>query len=74
MTVAQAHQRSIPFPFDFASPQIQERTALPGHEEIERRAYAIHIANGRVAGHQVHDWLQAETELRKQQRIAVLRP
>jgi hypothetical protein len=36
---------------------------LPTQEEISVRAYAIYLARGNQAGHEVDDWLQAEYEL-----------
>ena len=39
----------------------------PTHEEIEARAYQIHLEHGRAEGHDVEDWLQAEQELLSRQ-------
>jgi len=36
----------------------------PGEEEIRRRAYEIYLARGGAPGHEIEDWLQAESELR----------
>ena len=43
----------------------ESRTAEvhPTYEEIELRAYQIHIERGGTHGHDVDDWLQAEREL-----------
>ena len=35
----------------------------PTHQEIAARAYQIYLERGRLSGHQVDDWLQAEYEL-----------
>ena len=35
----------------------------PTHHEVSARAYQIFIERGRVEGHAVDDWLQAEYEL-----------
>jgi hypothetical protein len=35
----------------------------PSLEEIQRRAYEIHIDRGGPHGHDLDDWLQAEREL-----------
>jgi len=35
----------------------------PSLEEIQRRAYEIHIDRGEPHGHDLDDWLQAEREL-----------
>jgi hypothetical protein len=35
----------------------------PSREEIQQRAYEIHIERGCVHGQDVDDWLQAEREL-----------
>ena len=35
----------------------------PTHQEIAARAYQIFLERGRVAGHEIDDWLQAEYEL-----------
>ena len=36
----------------------------PSHDEIERRAYEIHLERGASHGSDMDDWLQAERELR----------
>ena len=35
----------------------------PTHQEIAARAYQIYLERGRLAGHEMDDWLQAEYEL-----------
>jgi DUF2934 family protein len=35
----------------------------PTTEEIAQRAYEIFVARGRQPGHDLDDWLQAESEL-----------
>jgi hypothetical protein len=37
----------------------------PRHEEIQRRAYEIHLSEGTTDGHDVEDWLQAVLEVTK---------
>jgi hypothetical protein len=32
------------------------------HSEIRRRAYEIYLERGRLPGHELEDWLQAESE------------
>ncbi len=39
----------------------------PAREEIERRAYALYLASGKVRGYDQDDWLQAERELKEAQ-------
>jgi hypothetical protein len=35
------------------------------HEQIAARAFQIYCARGEMTGHDLDDWLQAESELRK---------
>jgi hypothetical protein len=35
----------------------------PTHQEIAARAYQLFVERGRITGHEVDDWLQAEYEL-----------
>jgi hypothetical protein len=35
----------------------------PTHQEVAARAYQIYLERGRVEGHEIDDWLQAEYEL-----------
>ena len=45
------------------------------HEEIAQRAHAIYEENGRLAGRDLDNWLQAETELQDtRKRSATPRP
>jgi Protein of unknown function (DUF2934) len=49
-----------------ATPKKQAgRTTAPGPtaEEIAQRAYEIFVARGGEPGHELDDWLQAESEL-----------
>ena len=41
-----------------------ELEAGPGYEEIQLRAYEIHIERGADHGKDLEDWLQAEAELK----------
>jgi len=47
--------------FAIREPESEENR--PIHEQIEIRAYQIYIEHGRVDGHDLEDWLQAEREL-----------
>lgn len=38
----------------------------PTHEDIRKRAYAIYLARGGIAGDPVADWLQAERDLKSE--------
>ena len=40
-----------------------ESTPLPHHDQIAARAYHLFLERGRLNGHDVDDWLQAEYEL-----------
>jgi len=41
----------------------QRHSLLPSHRrDIELRAYELYCERGRVAGHEIADWLQAERE------------
>ena len=42
---------------------IKGQALSPTAEEIAQRAYEIFLARGGEAGHDVDDWLQAESEL-----------
>lgn len=37
----------------------------PTHDQIQLRAFQIFEARGRMHGHDVQDWMQAERELRR---------
>ena len=41
----------------------QELASIRSREEIQRRAYEIHIERGGIHGWDLDDWLQAEQEL-----------
>jgi hypothetical protein len=48
--------------------KLERRTSMmkkepPSHAAIAARAYEIYLERGRVDGHDVDDWLQAEYEL-----------
>jgi hypothetical protein len=45
-------------------------TQAPTLEEIARRAYDLFIARGGQPGHELDDWLQAESELLNKQSHA----
>jgi hypothetical protein len=49
---------------EFASMPRRGAGAVPGAEEIARRAYALFVARGGAHGMDLDDWLQAERELR----------
>lgn len=49
-----------------------KRTTTPNADEIARRAYERFVARGREHGHDLEDWLQAESELLRER--AVRRP
>jgi hypothetical protein len=38
-------------------------------QEIEMRAYSIHLAHGSIHGNDFDDWLQAERELTEERRL-----
>ena len=35
----------------------------PNRDAIAHRAYELYVARGRVAGHELEDWIEAELEL-----------
>ena len=43
----------------------EPRATVLSAEEIQMRAYEIYVERGRVDGHDLEDWLQAENELRE---------
>ena len=53
-------KKSAPAPADSA------RTASADKDEITRRAYRLYEERGRVAGHDLDDWLAAEVALREE--------
>ena len=40
----------------------------PTHEQIAERAYALYVARGRIFGHALDDWLEAEKQLSEEVR------
>jgi hypothetical protein len=48
-----------------AKKQAQQRITCqhPTHEQIAARAYQLYLERGRIDGHDIDDWLQAEYEL-----------
>jgi hypothetical protein len=46
-----------------AATATEARHAPPSTEEIALRSYELYVARGRLDGHHVEDWLQAEAEL-----------
>jgi len=45
--------------------RIENGETKPTHEEIAQRARLIYERGGRVPGHDLDNWLQAETELQE---------
>ncbi len=45
-------------------PHHEPTNSAPTSHEIAQRAYEIFLARGATDGHDVEDWLQAESELR----------
>jgi len=43
----------------------------PTHEEIAQRAYALFERNGKLPGHEMENWLQAEAQLMADRKHAV---
>lgn len=47
--------------------QQEERNSMvyqrPTHQEIAARAYQLYLERGRMPGHEMDDWLQAEYEM-----------
>ena len=58
-----------------ASPRKQTKTVVesaepvPTRYEIAERAYEIFLARGEEPGHDVDDWLQAESELLSERAV-----
>lgn len=54
---------------DYAAPDspVESRVSqrMPIREEIEWRAYELHLARGAGDGHDLDDWIQAERELQE---------
>jgi hypothetical protein len=43
--------------------QLERPELRPSHEEIAQRAYALFEKSGRVSGHEMDNWLEAEAQL-----------
>jgi hypothetical protein len=41
------------------------------HEQIRRRAYQLYEQRGRIEGHELGDWLRAESEVTQKKAKAV---
>jgi len=56
-----------------AVPTPNQKTKLSGElqENIRRRAYELYEQHGRNDGHDVDDWLEAESELSQQRPSAI---
>jgi Protein of unknown function (DUF2934) len=37
----------------------------PNRDEIRRRAYEVYLERGGLSGHELEDWLQAESEIER---------
>jgi len=44
-------------------PSVSSESRLPAEEQIRIRAYELYEARGREDGHELEDWLEAESEL-----------
>jgi Protein of unknown function (DUF2934) len=55
--------RTKPVPIQIRGIRDVDRRAKEIHEMIARRAYAIYEGRGHVCGHEIEDWLQAESEV-----------
>jgi hypothetical protein len=42
----------------------------PSHENIQKRAYEIHLERGGGHGHDMEDWLEAERDLKTRGKTA----
>src|ERR1039457_3863934 len=38
--------------------------SIPAHDQVAKRAYAIYVKEGRPKGHEVQNWLKAESDMR----------
>jgi hypothetical protein len=56
---------ATPTPKANAPQAAAKATHTPSREEIARRAYEYYERRGRTQGHDLEDWLKAESELRK---------
>jgi len=52
-----------PKPIPLPTPQEAEEARAELEEQIRRRAYELYEQRGRVDGHALDDWLQAEAEV-----------
>ena len=53
------------------APKSDEPTALiPIEQQIQQRAYELYEQRGRTHGHELDDWLQAESEIKGTQATA----
>ena len=61
-------------PFEKAAPLeirqfYREPASAPTHDEIALLAHQIYLARGRIPGHEVEDWLEAERQLSRNNRL-----
>ena len=64
MSKAQRKTKNI----ELVSPEDQASVATENHraiskDDVARRAYQLFLARGRVDGHDVQDWLEAERQI-----------
>ena len=64
MSKAQRKTKNI----ELVSPEDQASVATENHraiskDDVARRAYQLFLARGRVDGHDVEDWLEAERQI-----------
>lgn len=66
MTLKNKRSENLRLHAGHTQPHAEDHTAnhTPSHDEISRRAYEIHVERGGIPGHELEDWLQAESELR----------
>jgi len=53
------------------NPSQQTKPTGDAREQIRRRAYELYEQHGRNNGHDLEDWLQAESELTEQKPSAI---
>jgi hypothetical protein len=53
---------------EVAQPQEARAEYAPSREEVQQRAYEIHMERGGAHGQDIDDWLQAERELQAKHR------
>ena len=46
-----------------SQPATTATNGAPNRDAIAHRAYELYVARGRVSGHELEDWMQAEREL-----------